>query len=250
MKIAIVDDQPEDLNAAKTFLKRYLAKKFPETFRAIQIDSFSGAEDFLKSFKPAVYDLMIFDIFMKPLNGIQIAQIVRSKDHAAAIIFLTSSEDFILEGYRVFAVGYFIKPLADNAEQFDKTCEYFFPKLWESQKKIAVRINGVDTAIPYKSIRYVDIFESRRLCIHATNIDIFPSNTYEEISSELEADARFVECYHRIILNMDFVKFMDVEDFVLTDGTRIPISQRKSKAAKLKYMTHLIETGSANTASL
>ncbi len=250
MKIAIVDDRQEDLISAKTFLNEYLAKKFPETFRAIQIDSFSGVEDFLKSFKPAIYDLLIFDIFMKPLNGIQIAQIVRSKDRDAAIIFLTGSEDFILEGYKVFAVGYFIKPLTENVAQFDKTCEYIFPKLWEKQKKISVRVNGVDTALPYKNIRYIDIFENRRLCIHATNIEIFPSNTYEEILAALETDSRFVECYHRIILNMDFVKFMDAEDFILNDDTKIPISQRKSKAAKLKYMTHLIETGSANTASL
>ena len=29
MKIAIVDDQPEDLNSAKIFLNKYLAKKIP-----------------------------------------------------------------------------------------------------------------------------------------------------------------------------------------------------------------------------
>lgn len=247
MRIAIVDDQPEDLTDAKIFLKKYLAQKFPETFNAIQIDSFSSAEDFLKSFKPAKYELLIFDIFMKPLNGIQIAQIVRSKDRSVFIIFLTSSEDYMLEGYKVFAVGYFLKPIAENAEQFDKTCAYIFPKLWESQKKISVRVNGTETFIPCKNIRYIDIYENHRLCIHLPNLEIFPNNTYEEILNALEEDPRFVECYHRVIANMDFIKFMDEEDFILTDGTKIPISQRKSKAAKLKYMNYLIAAGSANT---
>lgn len=247
MKIALVDDQQEDLNSARTFLKKYLAQKFPEIFNAVQIDSFSSVEDFLKSFKVKKYDLLIFDIFMKPLNGIQIAQIVRSKDRDAAIIFLTSSEDYILEGYKVFAVGYFIKPLAENAEQFDKTCAYIFPKLMESQKKISVRVNGADTAVLCKSIRYVDIYENHRLCLHLPNVEIFPANTYEEILAALEDDARFVECYHRVLVNMDFIKFMGEEDFVLTDGTKVPISQRKSRAAKLRYMNYLIASDSSST---
>ena len=247
MKIAIVDDRQEDLISAKTFLNEYLAKKFPETFRAIQIDSFSGVEDFLKSFKPAIYDLLIFDIFMKPLNGIQIAQIVRSKDRDAAIIFLTGSEDFILEGYKVFAVGYFLKPLTENLDQFSKTFFYIFPKLVENQKKLSVRVDSGEILVLYKNIRYIDLDERHRLQIHLSNKQFSANMTYDECFNVLKNDSRFVECYHRILLNMNFIKKMDSEDFILTDGTKIPISKRKSKESKLKYMNHLINLNSANT---
>ncbi len=47
-------------------------------------------------------------------------------DAEVAIIFLTSSEEHILEGYRVYAAGYFIKPLAENKEEFTEALDHTF----------------------------------------------------------------------------------------------------------------------------
>ena len=120
MNIAVVDDLADDLLAAKTFLTNYLEKNFAEVLANVQIKTFSDPEDFLSDFKPEKFDLVILDIIMKPLNGIQVAQIVRNQDKEVSIIFLTTSDDFILEGYKVFAVGYFLKPLSENLDQFIK----------------------------------------------------------------------------------------------------------------------------------
>lgn len=110
MNIAIVNDQRADLLAAKTFLTYYLEKNFAETAPSVQLQIFANSEDFLSNFKPEAFDLIILDIFMKPLNGIQVAQIVRDQNR----------DDFIPEGYEVFAVGYFLKPLSENLKQSPK----------------------------------------------------------------------------------------------------------------------------------
>lgn len=251
MNIAMVDDQAEDLQDAENFLREHLAKKFSEVAPVVRIDTFSKPEKFLSEFECDKYDLLIFDIFMKPLNGIQVAQIVRGKDSDVFIIFLTNSEEYILDGYKVFAVGYFLKPLAENVKQFTKTFDYIFPRLLANQKRVTVpvKLDDVfgDVSILHKNICYVDIGEYHLPCIHLTDRNISTLLSYEEIFDALKDDERFLECYHRIIVNMDFIKLMDGEDFVLTDGTRIPISRRKSKVAKLKYMSHLINTNPANT---
>ena len=247
MNIAVVDDQPDDLLAAKTFLTNYLEKNLVEVAPNIQIKTFSDPEDFLSDFAPEKFDLVILDIFMQPINGIQVAQIVRNQDKDVSIIFLTTSDDFILEGYKVFAVGYFLKPLSENIDQFAKTFQYIFPKLVENQKKLSVRVDRGEIFIPYKNIIYIDLDEHHRLQIHLPNKQFSANMTYDECFNVLKNDLRFVECYHRILLNMNFIKFMDSEDFILTDGTKIPISKRKSKESKLKYMNHLINLNSANT---
>ena len=244
MNIAIVDDQIADLRIAATFVQNHIAENFSETAR---VETFSNPKEFLREFVPGNYDLLVLDIFMKPLNGIQVAQSVRRADRDVAIIFLTSSEDYILEGYKVFAVGYFLKPLADNADQFAKTFYYVFPKLVDNRKKILVRVGGVEVVVPHKNIYYVDIEDSHHACIHLPDKKISTTTTYEEIAGALENDSRFVECYHRIIVNMDFIIRMESDDFVLVDGTKIPISKRKSKFTKLNYMAHLISVGSSNT---
>lgn len=247
MNIAVVDDMADDLLAAKTFLTNYLEKNFAEVVTNVWVKTFSDPEDFLSDFKPEKFDLVILDIFMKPLNGIQVAQIVRNQDKDVSIIFLTTSDDFILEGYKVFAVGYFLKPLSENLDQFAKTFRYIFPKLVENQKKLSVRVGKSEILIPYKNILYIDLDERHHLQIHLPNKQFSANMSYDECFNVLKNDSRFVECYHRILLNMNFIKRMDSDDFILTDGTKIPISKRKSKESKLKYMNHLINLNSANT---
>ena len=141
MRIALVDDRVADLNDAENFLNEHFERKVLGMADSVQIDSFALVEDFLRAFVPGKYDLFILDIFMKPLNGIQVAQIIRNRDRDAFIIFLTNSAEYILEGYKVFAVGYFLKPLSKNVEQFDKTFEYIFPKLQENMRKISVSVS-------------------------------------------------------------------------------------------------------------
>lgn len=247
MNIAVIDDRTTDLHAAENFLKRYLLQNFPDLLPSIRIETFVNAKNFLDGFSSKKYDLLILDIFMKPLNGIQVAQAVRRIDRDAAIIFLTNSEEYILEGYKVFAVGYFLKPLTENVEQFAKTFQYVFTKLIDNRRRINVLTKTGEISVAHKDIRYIEIAEYQRVCIHLNDKKIFPAMSYEKIFDALENDSRFLECYHRILVNMDFIKNMSDEDFILNDGTKIPISRRKSKAVKLKFMSHLLALNSTNT---
>ena len=77
MKIAIVDDERDE----------------PD----IQIDTFTCARDLLKIFKPGMYQLIILDIVMPEINGMQAAQVIRARgDNEANIVFLTGSDDYVL----------------------------------------------------------------------------------------------------------------------------------------------------------
>ena len=247
MNIALIDDQAQDLYSTQNFLENYIAQKFPQVLPTMQIETFMDVEKFLSTFEKNKFDLLIIDIFMTPINGIHAAQIIRSRDKSVSIMFLTNSEDYILEGYSVFAVGYFLKPLAENVAQFTKTFAHIFPKILENQKNLSVPVKGIDILIPFKKIWYIDIDSRHHLQIHLQEKSFSTTMPYEKCFDALKDDQRFLECYHRVIVNMDFIKFMDKDDFILQDGRKVPISQRKSKFAKLKYMSYLIAVSPANT---
>jgi len=61
MKIAIVDDEEKELLEAKRYLKRHIAKHFPDEVENLFIETFESAEEFLKNFKAKEYDLLVFD---------------------------------------------------------------------------------------------------------------------------------------------------------------------------------------------
>lgn len=239
MKIAIVDDDRDELTAAETYLREYLREDFSEDEPNIQIDTFSCAKDLLKIFKAGMYKLVVLDIRMPEINGMQAAQVIRARgDNEVAIVFLTSSDDYVLNGYRVFAVGYFMKPITNHAAEFAKTFEHIFPKLCKKNPELVLNVDGAEISVPYQNIFYVDIEDGHRLCVHLADKKFVTANNYADIWEILSKDERFLECYHRIAINMDYVKLMMEDDFILINDTPIPISKRKKKEVKVKYMRY------------
>lgn len=240
MNIAIVDDNLEDLSSAEFYLQNFIHQNYPEHAANISIKTFSRAIDLLKNFSAGQYEIILLDIRMKNITGMQAANVIRNRgDDNAKIVFLTSSGDYTLDGYRVFAAGYILKPLIENLEDFNKTFSHIFSKIFVEEKEIILPVDRINISVPFKKIFYADIDENHRLCVHLQERKIVTTMTYLECFAILSEDTRFLECYHRIIVNMDFIKFMDKDDFILKDGSIIPISQRKKREVKSKYMSYL-----------
>ena len=69
----------------------------------------------LDEFKPNYYDLIILDIQMPDINGLQLCRDIRKKDKKAKVCFLTASET-IFDTSNEFSEGYIIikKPIENN----------------------------------------------------------------------------------------------------------------------------------------
>ena len=240
MNIAIVDDERIELNAAENYIKEYLRENWSTLEAEVSIRTFTSAKEFFDVFKPGFFQLVILDICMDDIDGMQVAQIIRARgDDDANIVFLTGNDNFVLLGYRVFAVGYFIKPLVRHAQEFAKTFEHIFRKINAEVPELIVTADGTNFSVPLRNIFYVDIDYRHRLCVHLADGKTFvTADKYVDFAKILLADERFLECYHRIIINMDYVKSMEKDDFILMDGTSIPISQRKKKEVKVSYMRY------------
>lgn len=240
MNIAIVDDEKVELEAAESYIKEYLRENWSELENDVSIRTFTCAKDFFDVFKPGFFQLVILDICMDEIDGMQVAQIIRARgDDDANIVFLTGNDNFVFNGYRVFAVGYFIKPLVRHAQEFAKTFEHVFHKINDKVPELRLNVAGMDLSVPLRNILYVDIDYRHRLCVWLADGKKFvTADKYVDLAKVLLADERFLECYHRIIINMDYVKSMEKDDFILMDGTSIPISQRKKKEVKVSYMRY------------
>ncbi|MBE8953640.1 MAG: response regulator [Quinella sp. 1Q7] len=108
------------------FLREYPAEHFAEVAPTAQIRTFADTEKFFSEFRSYAFDLLILDIFMEPLNGIQVAKIVCNQNRDVPIVFLTSNDKYILAGYEVFVVEYILKPLVENVDRFAKTFAHVF----------------------------------------------------------------------------------------------------------------------------
>src|SRR6202012_3442682 len=103
-----VDDEPLALGLVSKFIE--------QTPFLNLVGKYSGAVDALKAIHSQKIDLIFLDIQMPDLNGIELARVLDKGADKPRIIFTTAYNQFALEGYKVDALDYLLKPF--NYEEF------------------------------------------------------------------------------------------------------------------------------------
>ena len=113
---AIIDDEP----LAAELLKSY-AKKTP--FLNLT-GTYSSALEAMKELRDQPAQLLFLDIQMPELSGIEFAKILPPE---TKIIFTTAFQQYAIEGYKVNALDYLMKPIAyeDFLKAANKALEWF-----------------------------------------------------------------------------------------------------------------------------
>lgn len=120
MKIAICDD----LRFDRTLLCEYILQYAKNNFINIEVVEFDSGEEMLSSFLEEKYKIVFLDIYMKGIDGVEVAEKIRETDEDCKIIFTTSSVDHKGEGFEVAATHYLIKPITyKRVEQALNRCK-------------------------------------------------------------------------------------------------------------------------------
>ena len=120
------------------------------------LDTYVSAEQFLfESEDKPPYDVLIFDIQMKNINGMELAKTLRKRGCDSEIIFVTGVPDYAIEGYEVGAIRYILKPVKPEV------LKSLLDKVYESRQKKAddyfVLGQGADLErIPFEKIVYIE----------------------------------------------------------------------------------------------
>ena len=182
MQVAICDDDVTD----RVKVGELLAQKMRKRGESLEITYFDCGEDLVDQFESGEgrYDLIFLDIYMKFMNGMEAARQIRRWDQRVALIFLTASREFAVEGYSVGASGYLLKPV--EQETFEEALNRFFAERYPRLRRSLLVVNGsAGRRIAYDDIMYI---ESRRMnvrivCCHGTEHSI--RKKLDEVQEEL-----------------------------------------------------------------
>jgi len=133
-----VDDEPLALGLVSSFIE--------QTPFLNLVGRFSSAVDALKAIHSQKIDVLFLDIQMPDLNGIELARVLdNSKANKPRIVFTTAYNQFALEGYKVDALDYLLKPF--NYEEFlhAATKALNYAELVEKSNTPAVATNSTAT---------------------------------------------------------------------------------------------------------
>lgn len=215
-KIAICDDDKTQRENLTALVKEWAKKK--EQF--IQLTTFESAESFLFQYaEEKDFDMLLLDIEMGQMNGVELAKAVRREDKEVQIIFITGYMDYISDGYDVEALHYLLKPV--STEKLSDVLDRAAQHLKSRDKSILFHLQGEVVRIPLYEIRYMEVRQNY-VTIHA-NEEYTIKKTLRELEQNL--DERFYCIGRSYLVNLYEIRKITRTDVYLKDETVLPLSR-------------------------
>ena len=229
MRIALVDDEPEELNRLSQMIQKHLSAAGTNIEH---IDTYLSAEDFLSAWKTGMYDLIFMDIYFNKtaLSGIDAARRIRKTDNAVLLVFCTTSNEFASESYEVNAHNYLLKPFIE--ENLSSMLKQLIRNIHEPGYMITLS-NGQNLFL--RNIIFTEYF-NHVVTFHNKKGGNFQLRiTHGELEHLLCQYSFFCHCSKGIIVNFYEISSYNKETFLMSDGSRVPISRRKAKDVQDAY---------------
>ncbi len=237
MRIAIVDD----IAAERSILHKWVQSCLDSRRIDADIAEYESGETFLSAAEQNRFDLVFLDIYMEGINGIETAAALRRFDTDCLIVFTTTSTDHALEGFRVRAMHYLVKPY--DAEDVTALFDEVVLRLSKTEKYVEIVTAKNTVRLRYKEILYAENFQ-HKVYIYTTSGEVQTRQTFREFVAAL-TDERFFSCSQGVIVNMEHAADFDGTSFVMNDGKKLPVTRRLIKDAKQAFVDMLFRKGDA-----
>ncbi|MBQ8297657.1 MAG: response regulator transcription factor [Ruminococcus sp.] len=232
MNIAICDDSEYDALAAREVIKQTLK----ELHINAEITYYLNAEeidDKLLNYKEQL-DILILDIDMPRISGLELAQKLRANQLDLIIIFLSNHEEFVFKAIEFQPFRYIRKirlktemPLAIRAAA----------RLVQIQmdKQVILDSNDGEIKVMISEIMYFEA-DKRKTIVHLSNGKIRTINRNLTEFYEALKSSKFVMIHRSCVVNADYVQNIKNDIAILKNDEKLVISRRKAKEVKQRII--------------
>ena len=227
----IIDDEP----LARELIKSYIAK----TPELNLLGSFESGADAIKTVMEGEADIVFLDINMPMLNGIEFARVIPQHTR---IIYVTAYEQYALQGFRVNALDYLLKPVnfAEFTGAVKKALEWVAMRDSYAQLSGAsageARASEASSFITIKSesrliqmrtdlILYIEV-QNDRVVFYRKGAEPIRSLTSLKDIEELLPPDRFIRVHRSFIVNIDNIEIVE-RNRIIFGKTYIPIADSR-----------------------
>lgn len=214
MRIAICDDEPQELHLVETLLRRYAP--------GVSIARFSSADDLLDAAQTEFFPLIYLDIEMTNTNGFDAAEELMQQEQAPLIIFVTKSAEYSVRGYDV-AFHYLVKPIQED--KFREVLERALRRL--TPHYFSFSADGAAYRIPVQDILY---FESHSYMLEIHTLQqVYPTRLRLKDVEDALYGAGFFRIHASFLVNLQHVVRIAKNDITLQNGKVLRVSRNRKK---------------------
>jgi DNA-binding LytR/AlgR family response regulator len=232
-KVAVCDDDVQELSRLANFINRYQDEKKA----ALRYAAFSNALDLLETMRCGSYDVLLLDVLMPGINGLEAACEIRTFDKDIKIIFLTSSPEFAVESYAVDAYYYFLKPV--TAEKLFPILDELLLEAQRAENAFCIKSASGLTRIPFHKLEFLEVI-NKKLYFHLGDGSVkVISGSLSDYETALLGREEFIKVHRSCIVNMECIHELNAKELLTFAKQSVPVSRLLYGQVREAYMQFL-----------
>lgn len=215
MNLIVYEDDDKDYEILETCINNLFKKE------NIQYDLYRciNTTDLFR--RISACDVLFLDIELGELNGIEIGKEIRKENLSCAIIIVSSHSKYLIDGYKIQANRYLLKPLEQkvfDVEMRNILYRYFRMNYGFRDKKISLN------RVLYKDIIYIESID-HKTGIHFTNGKIIYCTYPLSYWKKIIPNQLFAQPYRCYLVNLMYIYDYTNDEITLTNNEKIPVSR-------------------------
>ena len=232
LRIAICEDDRKQ----QQLLENYITNlKLRESY---ELEKFDSGEDLVRAYEDGErYSIILLDMQLKELDGIQTAEIIRKYDKRTIMITITSIIEYAVDGYSVDAYDFILKPVDES--KFTKILKSAVRKIQtEKNKTYVIQTREKTIVLKLSDIVYIES-DRKKINVHCEKAQYSNNEKIGVVEKKL-TQAVFIRISRYYLVNIEHIKEIGTNEIFLSTGKSLNYSKNHQEEIKIKYMNFMM----------
>lgn len=223
MLLAVCDDEKIELEKIVAMIRTHYAHK-------CEIKRYGDAESLLADSQNLIFDAIFLDIDMPGMNGMHLAEHIRTVNEYVKILFVTNREDCVFSGYKYGAFRFVRKSMIE--QELPEALRDLARILDAKKEYITLKTPSGEVTRYIDKIQYFEVYGHELTVKCDDGVDRISGTMGQYI--KLLSPKGFIHVHRSFLVNYRFIYSVEQTEIVLTDGKSIPLSRNRAKETKTK----------------
>lgn len=230
IRIALCDDEASLAQSYAGMIREWALRRG----HSCEISILCSPEELLfESQDGCFYDLLLLDIEMPGMNGLELARRIRRTDRKIKIVFLTNYENFVFQGYEVGAFRYLMK--AEISGKLDSLMDAVAEE-WEEEKEyLLIRAGGGEEKLELTEILYLEASRHDTI-LHTLEGERLLKFPISGLAAQLPG--YFVFSHRSYLVNLRHLERLSRTECLMHGGDRVPVGRAAYGALNEAFIAH------------